>query len=223
MSVNTVTVKGAPALPRVNLMPAEIAQAARFRRFQLAMGGTVVAAVAVVGLLYSGAQHSVSHAQADADQAQAQVAGLQSQINSLQPLSSAYDQAAAQKAMLAQAMGSEVHWSFYLEDLSLRMPSTVWLTSMNIQQSDVTGATTAATSAPAAAGQIGTISFNGVALSHDDVAKWLTAMAAEKGWTNPYVTNITESTIGTHTVYDWTGTVQVTADALSGRYTQSGS
>jgi len=39
-------------------MPPEIAEAARFRRFQLAMGGAVVAAVAVVG--FSTATHTAA-------------------------------------------------------------------------------------------------------------------------------------------------------------------
>jgi len=43
----TKVATGAPEMPRVNLMPPEIAEAARFRRFQLAMGGAVVGAVAV--------------------------------------------------------------------------------------------------------------------------------------------------------------------------------
>jgi hypothetical protein len=41
-------VTGVPVMPRVNLMPPEIAEAAKFRRFQLAMGGAVVAAVGIL-------------------------------------------------------------------------------------------------------------------------------------------------------------------------------
>jgi hypothetical protein len=50
-------------LPSVNLMPAEIAEAARFRRLQFAMGAAVLGAVVVVGALYVHGKSSVSDAQ----------------------------------------------------------------------------------------------------------------------------------------------------------------
>ena len=53
---------GHPVLPKVNLLPPEIAQAARFRRIQLALGGGVVAALGTVTLLYVLAVGSVSDA-----------------------------------------------------------------------------------------------------------------------------------------------------------------
>ena len=41
----TTSVGVRPTMPSVNLMPTEIAEAAKFRRFQFAMGAAVVAAV----------------------------------------------------------------------------------------------------------------------------------------------------------------------------------
>jgi Tfp pilus assembly protein PilN len=213
-------------LPRVNLLPPEIFQAARFRRVQLAMGAGVMAAAAVVGILFVNELGQVAQAQTTLQSIQAQDLGLQSQINELQPLSATYDSVAAQKALLSQAMGSEIRWSFYLNDLSLRIPPNVWLTTMTVSQTDSPGSaapTTAAVGAATSGAQVGTISFTGVALSQDDVAKWLTAIAAERGWVNPYVTSITETDIGSRTVYDWTGSVQLDTAALSNRYAQAGS
>lgn len=231
-TVNGMTVTPAP---RVNLMPPEIAEAARFRRFQLAMGGVVVAAAVVVGLLYVNAHHSVDDAQAAKQQALAQEAGLRQQVAKLQFVANAYQQVQDAKSLRSEAMGSEVRWSYYLEDLSLRIPDNVWLTTMAVTQGSASSTPSASTPAPTSSGttatpsviappdEVATITFSGVALSHNDVAKWLTAIAAEKGWSDPYVTSITESQIGARTVYDWQGTVDVTSSALSGRYTQSGS
>lgn len=233
MTTETITGAAVVPAPSVNLMPPEIAEAQRFRRFQLAMGAVVIGAVAVVGLLYVGARHSVTDAQNRVDVAQAQQASLNRQVSQLQFVATAYKQVSDAKSLLSEAMGSEIRWSYYLEDLSLRIPDQVWLTNMAIT-SGATGSPTA--TAPTAAGgtaatpaviappdQVATITFTGVALSHDDVAHWLTAIAAEKGWSDPYVTSISESKIGPTTVYDWSGTVDVTSSALSNRYTKSGS
>lgn len=234
MTTETITGAAVVPAPSVNLMPPEIAAAQRFRRLQLAMSAVVVGALAVVGVLYVGARHSVSDAQGRLDAAQAQEAGVQHQLTQLQFVANAYQQVSNAKNLLAAAMGGEIRWSYYLEDLSLKIPDNVWLTNMAVTSgaaSSTTSATppttgTATTTTPsviAPADQVATITFSGVALSHDDVARWLTAIASEKGWSDPYVTSIAEATIGTTTVYDWTGTVDVTTAAQSHRYTQSGS
>src|SRR5436305_11153156 len=82
-------------LPRVNLLPPEIAEAARFRRFQLAMAGAGVAAVAIVaGLTYS-AHSGVTSAKSQLASAQAEHAQLQTQLDSLASVRDVYAQVAA--------------------------------------------------------------------------------------------------------------------------------
>src|SRR3954466_4159246 len=130
MNEQATDVVVAPSLPRVNLLPVEIAQAARFRRFQLAMGGAIIAAVAVVGVLYVHGQSAVKSAQADLDSPRAQQAAAQAKLASLQSVSDVYDQVAAKQGMLMQAMSQEIGWSNYLADLSLRVPDRVWLTNL---------------------------------------------------------------------------------------------
>ena len=204
------------SLPSVNLMPAEIAEAARFRRFQLAMGATVVAAVAIVGALYVHDKSAVNSAQSQLTEAQNAHAAAQQSLDSLKSVSDIYNQVAAKQAMVAQAMGSEVDWSTYLSDLSLRIPDNVWLTNLNVTQNDA--------AAPAAPGAvptgIGTITFSGVAYSHDDVATWLDMLAKEKGFANAYFSNSTKTKIGDKTVVNFTSSVDVTDAAKSGRFTK---
>jgi Tfp pilus assembly protein PilN len=74
----------APVVPSVNLLPAEIAEAARFRRFQLAMGGAVLAAVAIVAALYVHGQSAVKSAQADLDNARTQQTTAEAKLATLQ-------------------------------------------------------------------------------------------------------------------------------------------
>lgn len=220
MTTQTVALVGAPALPRVNLMPPEIEEKRRFRRLQFAMGGAVVAAAVVVGGLYSWAHGGVAGAQQQLDQATAQHTTLQGQYNALQSVRDVYSQVASREAMLTQAMGDEVQWSHYLNDLSLRIPDNVWLTNMQVTQ-NTSAAPSATPGQPVLVPSgIGTISFTGVALTRDDVATWLESLAKEKGYTFPYFSQATESKIGTRNVVNFASTVTVTPDAHSGRYTK---
>jgi Tfp pilus assembly protein PilN len=215
----TQVMTGAPVMPRVNLMPPEIAEAAKFRRFQLAMGGAVVAAVAVVAALYVSAHSGVGTAQGQLDQAKQQNVALQSQLAQLHSVQDVYGQVSARQAMLSQAMGDEIRWSTYLNDLSLRTPDHVWLTNISAVENS-TGAVSPTTAGTAASTTIGTVTFAGVAFSHDDVATWLEALAKEKGYANPYFTNATETPIGPRTVDNFTSSVDLSSAAKSGRYTK---
>jgi len=214
----SVDVQRTPVLPRVNLLPPEIREAARFRRFQLAMVGAGVAAVAIVGALTYSAHQGVTSAKNQLDSANAQHASLQSQLAGLQSVNDVYAQVAAKKAMLKQAMGPEIRWSYYLTDLSLKIPQNVWLTNVTASEAQAGAAGAAPTSTVLPAG-IGTVTLSGVAFSHDDVATWLDALAKEHGFTNVYFTNSTEAAIGPKSVVNFTSSVTLTQAALSGRYT----
>jgi Tfp pilus assembly protein PilN len=208
----------APAtFPSVNLMPAEIAEAARFRRFQLAMGAAVVAAVAIVGALYVHGKSAVSDAQSQKTQAEQAQAAAQQELNGLQGVSDIYNQVAARQAMLTQAMGDEVDWSTYLSDLSLRIPDRVWLTNLTLTQSAVAPSPTPGSTTPSG---IATITFSGTAFSHDDVATWLDMLAKEKGFANAYFSNSTKTLIGQKSVVNFASSVDVTDVAKSGRFTK---
>jgi len=205
-----------PRLPSVNLVPKEIAEAYKFRRLQLALGASLVAAAGIVGFLSMQAQHDVSSAKGQVAAAQAETTRLQAQRASLQSVQDVFNQLGAKQAMLSSAMSPEIRWSYYLEDLSLRIPNNVWLT--NVAATETTSSTSGA---PAAAGNLGSITFAGVAFSHDDVATWLDVLAKEKGWTSPYFSSSTEGLIGTRKVVNFSSSVVLTNAAKSGRYTSA--
>ena len=204
----------APAtLPSVNLMPAEIAEAARFRRFQLAMGAAVVGAVVIVGALYVHGKGAVSDAQSQKTQAEQAQAAAQQELNGLQGVSDIYNQVAAHEAILTTAMGDEVDWSTYLSDLSLRIPDHVWLSTLGLTQTSA--APTPGATTPTG---IATITFGGIAFSHDDVATWLDMLAKEKGFANAYFSNSTKGVIGKRPVVNFQSSVDVTDAAKSNRF-----
>jgi gas vesicle protein len=95
-------------VPRVNLLPPEIAEAARFRRLQGVMAGAVVGAVALVLLLTVAASSQASSAKSGLDQAQATSQTLQTQVNQYAEVPQVYAAVANAQTQLVSAMGNEV-------------------------------------------------------------------------------------------------------------------
>ena len=219
-AVNDRLVGTSPALlPRVNLLPPEIAEKVAFRRVQMGLGGAVLTAVGVVGLLYLSAAGSVSSAQGDLDTATARHAQLQTESAKYAAVTGVYARAAAAQAMLGQAMGDEVRYSQLLNDLTLFVPANVWVKNITYAQGVPAPAPAAAGATTTPAG-VGTFTVSGVGFSHDDVAVWLESIAAQKTYTNPYASNSTEVLLGTRKVVTFASTATLTPAAQSGRYTK---
>jgi len=223
MSTTTPTGVRTATLPRVNLLPSEIREGARFRNLQAAMGLAVVLALVVVGALTYLASGDVNDAQTGLDATQLQGSALQAQVNQYAAVPRKYAQVAAADAQLQQAMGQEIRYSFVLNDLSLRIPAGVWLTSLTVtQQVDSPNSTNGAWGTP----QTASIKASGAALNLNDVAGWLDALAQSGTYTDPWVGNATApattSTVSGSAPSTWTfdSTVGVTSKALSTRYTQ---
>ena len=194
-------------LPRVNLMPPEVAEAKAMRRVQMALGAAGLASVAVVGALYVSASHSVSSANSDLTAAKSQTTTLQNQVAKYKDVT---------------AMGDEVRYSQVLNDISLAVPSTVWLKSLAFSTVAPTAAGATAGAVPVSYGganPIGTMTVSGVGFSHDDVALWLDAIAGlTKNFANPYFTNSTEALIGTRATVNFNANAVVLDSAESGRF-----
>lgn len=202
------------ALPRVNLLPPERAEQARVRRIQLGLGGGLLATVGVVGLLYAGASASAQEAADDLASSTQAGAALQAETTEYADVAAVHARAAQATTMLSSALGQEVRYSQLLHDLSRTVPDDVWLEDVTFTQ--------AAPAVPAAGtGQpaLGQVTFSGVAFAHDDVADWLEALAGQEGFAKPTFSGATASELGERSVVTFSSTVELTADALSGRYT----
>jgi Tfp pilus assembly protein PilN len=227
VSTQTVQSAGVAVMPRVNLLPPEIAEAQRLRQLQLVMGGAVVLTVVAVGGLYLHARSGVSDAQTSLDAAQAQQTTLQTKLSALSSVKQTYADVSAKQAMLGQAMGTEVRWSRTLNDLSFRIPSNVWLTGLTATETAAGDSSTAgsatSTALPSATPTEGTITFSGVAFKQDDVATWLNALGREHGFSDPSFSSSTENYIGSREVDNFNTSVSLTDKILSNRYTKAGS
>jgi Tfp pilus assembly protein PilN len=222
--MTTLTAHSVATLPRVNLLPPEIGEQRRFRKVQAGLGAGVLAAVGVVVALTLLASAAVSDAQGDVDAATAERAQLQEQQAQYAEVPLVYAQVEAAEAQLGQAMGKEVRWSYFLNDLSLKVPGKVWLTSMTVTQNVEDAAAAAVVAVPATGTYlttgIGTVTFQGNGYAHNDVAAWLDALAKQKGLTQAYFSNSTKEKIGTERAVTFTSQATVTEEALSKRYTQ---
>lgn len=212
------------AVPRVNLLPPEISEKSRLRRAKLAMVGTGLAAAAVVGVLYAQQAANVSKAQHAKDEAAAKSVELRDQLDQLKTVQQTKVDVDNARTTLAAAMKNEVYWSKYLHDVQLTIPETVWLTSFTVTMND--GSTPGAAPATGANGPsvldagIGTVAFDGVAMTHNDVAAWLESLGREKGYANPYFTDASDLLIGKTEVVKFSSTASITPAALSNRYTK---
>lgn len=217
--MSTLTTTQMATLPQVNLLPPEIAQQRRFRRLQLGLGAAVLVSLAVVGGLLVASMAQVAQAQDDLDANKSQAVGLQAKVDAFAEVPLVAGQVEAARAQLGQAMGQEIRWSFLLNDLSLKIPHHVWLTSMTVTETE--GAAAVPVDGQYLVSGIGNIQFDGSAYRHNDVATWLNALAKQKGFTQPYFTNSTAAGIGANDdAVTFTSQVTLTEDALSKRYTE---
>lgn len=221
--MTTLTATRLATYPRVNLLPPEIEEQRRFRRLQAALGIALLGVVGVVGALTWSASNAVTDAQTELDAAQARGTQLQAQQAQFAEVPVVFAQVEAATAQLEQAMGQEVRWSYFLNDLSLRVPDDVWLSSMTVAQNvDVNPVATAAapTDAYVATG-LGTVTFTGQGKRHNDVATWLDALAKQASLTQPYFTSSAKDEIAVEdSIVTFSSTATITEEALSRRYAQ---
>jgi Tfp pilus assembly protein PilN len=212
------TLVGTPTLPRVNLLPPEIAEARTLRQLRVGAGGAVVLAFVAVGGLYMQAHSGVSGAQSALDAANAKTASLTAQQRQLQKQTSIKDTVASAQATLATALAPQVLWSHYLQDMSVALAGNYWFTTLTLASgSPATAAAAAAPTAPTPAtdpSAIGSFSAQGKAVSHRDVSTLLASLAKERGLSHPLFTSSAEDAtpiVGTQTRLV-TFTVQASVD-----------
>ncbi len=192
MSTTSTTSTRTFDLPRVNLLPPEIFEKRQLQRVQAGLGIVVIAAVVGVGLVYMSGGSSVTDANSRLQAANETHSALQVQLNHLSYVTAQENQKDQAEAMLTQATATEIPISTYLADLSLLTPKNVWFTAVNIAVTVQPGTLTSSAAAPAS---VGTVSFTGQALAHNDVATWLDNAAKEGGFANPYFTTSIESLV----------------------------
>ena len=192
MSTTSTTSTKVFDLPRVNLLPPEIFEKRQLQRAQAALGLVVLVAVVGVGLVYVNGGSAVTDAKARLQTAETTGAQLQTKVNGLNYVTAEAAQAQAAQGMLTQATGSAIPFSTYLSDLQLLTPKNVWFTAVTLTNTVTPGSLVAGATPP---DTVGTITFSGQGLAHNDVATWLDSAAKEGGFADPYFTSSTEALV----------------------------
>lgn len=221
MSTSILTGVATTTLPAVNLLPPEIGERRRLRKLQAALGICVVAAVGAVAASYVVASGGVTSAQDDLTTTQTQSSQLQAETAKYANVPATIAKVDAAKLQRSQAMSQEIRWSYYLNDLSLRIPAKVWLTSISATENvDVPAAATTVATYPVPG--IGQVTFEGMAYTHNDVASWLQMLAGQEGFSQAYFTNSAEDETLTGSAGNpavrFTSQATLTEDALSRRF-----
>jgi len=192
VSATTTTSTRVVDLPRVNLLPPEIFERRQLQRAQAGLGVVVLAALVAVGLVYISGGAAVTDAKSRLAASQQTQIDLQKQISKVNYVTEQANQDDQAKAMLTQATATEIPFSTYLADLGLLTPKNVWFTSVTLASSLPAGTLRTSASAPAA---VGSVTFGGQAVAHNDIATWLDNAAKEGGFANPYFTTSTETLV----------------------------
>jgi len=214
-SVDSVaTLTTSHALPRVNLLPPEVHQARKARRLQIGLGAGIAVVAVLIGAVYTmevstanAAKDSLATATAQGSTLTAQKAQYSDVPNTLAAIDAA-------ESARQTALGTDVQWYRYLNDLSYVTPKNAFLDTLQIALTTPT----ATLANPVAHPGIATVTVTGAAKQHNDVAAWLDAAGKESGWTDPYFTNSEKTDMNGVTFVKFSSTANVTADALSHRY-----
>lgn len=193
---------------QINLLPPEIAQRRRAREITLLIGAAGLALVAVLVLVFLVQTARLAGERGKLEDVRRQNAALQRQVSALQAQATLEQTLKNKQQLLVQLTQNEVRWSVLLNDISLVIPTDVWLTNFS-------GAVQAAPGATATGNvPIGNISLGGSTFTHLDVAKWLSRLAVVREFTFPYLTLSAKSGTGGQEIVTFNSSVELSTGAL---------
>ena len=204
---------------RMNLLPPEVRQRQRTRRQTAAVIAAGVVVLAGVAALYFLQQLRLVAVNNDLEEQRNANAAIQAQIDDLRRFDELQREVEASRTMLSTLMANEILWSGVLRDVSLVIPSDVWLSGMTAQTTESGGAVSPAPATPVAGqpgqGLVGQITFNGFALDHRAVALWLARLDDVRGFANPWLSNAQKTDVGTSKVVQFASSVDLSQQAVA--------
>ena len=197
---------------QINLLPSEIAERRRARQITVFLGAGGVALLAILILVFLIQTARLAGERSKLEQTKRQTTSLQRQVAQLQNFADLEQTLRTKEDLLGRLTASEVRWSVLLADISLVIPSEVWLTNFSgAVQAPVTGA---AAPRPGTAIVIGTIQATGMTFTHLDVAKWLTRLAEVREFAFPYLSLTSKAGDTGQTLVQFNSSVQLSEAAL---------
>lgn len=194
---------------QINLLPSEIAERRRARQITVLLGAAGLGFVAVLVLIFIVQASRLSGERGNLTEQERINRRLQSQVNQLQGFAQLQATLRTKEQLLTQLTANEVRWSLLLNNVSLVIPSDVWLTNL-------TGAVVPAAAGPGAAtAPIGSIQFTGSTFTHLDVARWLSRLSGVEEFLFPYLSLSSKTSTATgDQLVDFNSSVQLGQESL---------
>ncbi len=205
------------AIPRVNLLPVEIIEARQFRQTKITLACIVLGTLVVAAAGVFWAQMGVNAADEELATAESEIVRLQTEQTRYAAVPMVAAQLAAANAARTQAMGTDVLWYRYLNDVRDAQPTNVKLDSLTLT---VTAASAGVSADVLSVPGIGTITTAGTAAEYSQVSAWLEALNKLNGTSSSTLTNASkaESPDDPTKAVTFAAGAVLTADALSNRY-----
>jgi Tfp pilus assembly protein PilN len=195
---------------RINLLPSDLKERRRSRQTATALVAGVAILVGVLGVVYASQEIRLRAERGTLADQQEDNATLRAQVAELREFETLEEELRDKQQLVEEVSAQEVRWSVLLADISLVIPSDVWLTSLTGQvtqraadQEEQEGPVT-----------LGTIQMAGTTFTHPDVARWLTRLASVDALRLPYISLSTKAAIGETPVVNFSSSVQLSQAAF---------
>lgn len=181
----------APRLPRVNLLPPEIAAESAFKKTQFILAGAAAAVVLTLGAGFAISAMQASNAADDLAAQQKVASDLSKEEAQYARVPEVLGKIANVENAQATGMATDVAWYSQLDAINAKFPEGMTFESLKMTMNDgMTAAATAeATPNPLAEpGAIGTITIEALNTTYSGSADWLDMAGSQPGYVNQYYT-----------------------------------
>lgn len=188
------------AARRINLLPPDLAKKRRARQLGAAIGAAGLALVAVLALIFVVQEVRLRGERNRLAEQEDRNAAIQAEIDELREFGTLERQLQERIELIQGLAADEVRWSVVLADISLVIPSDVWLTSFtgSLGQGD----------------ELGSLQLNGTGFTHVDSATWLTRLDRVEGFVFPYLSLSQKGELGNVEIVNFNSTVDLSPAAL---------
>lgn len=206
-------------VPAVNLLPAAYAMRAAGHRARFFALCTVLLGFALCVLLWLMSWQEAVSAQERLDGVIAERTMLQTQAARYADVPKVLAEVTKAESEVSSALGNEVRWSFFLNDIALMMPDGVSLDTLNVT-SLAPGAAPAAQDSVTGQGglAVGQWTVTAKAMGYPKVAQWMDSMSRLKTLNSLAVSGMSVAEEQGVKVVPFSATATITPQALSQRY-----
>lgn len=192
---------------RINLLPPELHARRKTRTTFTGLVTAGVVLLVVLGAVYVTQEVRLGGVRSTLAAQQDRNADLRAQVAELSSFRNLESEVEAKEKLIEDLTVREVRWSVLLADISLVIPSDVWLTSLTASVNEAS----ADEDAPSAIGQI---ALDGTTFEHRDVARWLTQLAKVDAFLFPYISLSARTEIDGTRVVNFNSSVELSEGAL---------